>query len=162
MVLERREEDAEWVDELEADEDEDGFSNVNPGPPYLNPGAERYRWNTEKAGAHSAWGEAVVQVLEKASGTRREKFCLDNGAVEVMARHASSNHKCNMRWGPHAVTALQIVVEAQLKLLLKRAADIRRSAPIGEQTPQRHKIIVWAYRPTLGSAQQPLHMSYSV
>jgi histone H3/H4 len=78
-----------------------------------------HRQDPETPEKKEAWDQAVVHALEQLTGFTTDELAFDRPAFEMVARDIGQDFKTDLTWNEHAVTALQLCIEAHLKQVLR-------------------------------------------
>jgi histone H3/H4 len=138
----RMEEKAESLKETHADEEEGRQeSKESADQAVCEEGEGNVFWNhkqdPEAPEKQQAWDQAVVHALEQLTNTTVDELVFDRPAFEMLAREVGQDFKTDLSWNEHAITTLQLCIEANLKHILrgcKSLANLKESM-LGANVP---------------------------
>jgi histone H3/H4/predicted DNA-binding WGR domain protein len=117
----RMEETVESLQEIRAQDEEDRQRAVDGKDDCPDDGQVfwAHRQDPETPEKKEAWDQAVVHALEQLTDSTADELVFDRPAFEMVAREIGQDYKTKLTWNEHAVTALQLCIEAHLKQILR-------------------------------------------
>jgi histone H3/H4 len=83
-----------------------------------------HKQDPEAPEKQQAWDQAVVHALEQLTNTTVDDLVFDRPGFEIFARQIGQDFKTNLSWNEHALTTLQLCIEANLKHILRGCKSI--------------------------------------
>jgi hypothetical protein len=83
-----------------------------------------HKQDPEAPEKQQAWDQAVVHALEQLTNTTVDDLVFDRPGFEIFARQIGQDFKTDLSWNEHALTTLQLCIEANLKHILRGCKSI--------------------------------------